>query len=49
MEAEAEQPGLWMTTMDPDATGSLDGHPSQDEGAQQVWLSADPYDEVNCN
>ena len=40
LEAEAEQPGLGMTTLDPDATGSPDGHPSQDEGAHQVWLGA---------
>jgi hypothetical protein len=49
LEAEAEQPSLGMTTLDPDATASLDGHPSQDEGAHQVWLGADPYDKVNCN
>jgi DNA-binding response OmpR family regulator len=29
-----------MTTLDLDAMGSLDGHPSQDEGAHQVWLGA---------
>jgi hypothetical protein len=52
LEAEVEQPGLWMTTLDPDdpeITGGLDGHPSQDEGAHQVWLGADPYDETYCN
>jgi hypothetical protein len=52
LEAEVEQPGLWMTTLDPDdpeITGSLNGHPSQDEGAHQVWLGADPYDETYCN
>jgi len=38
-----------MTTLDPDATGSLDGQPSQDEGAHQVWIGADPYDETYCN
>ena len=52
LEAEAEQPGLWTLTGDPDnpdATASLDGHPSLDEGALLVWLGADPYDETSCN
>ncbi|HMB08674.1 MAG TPA: hypothetical protein VKP69_33705 [Isosphaeraceae bacterium] len=52
LEAEVEQPGLGMTTPDPDdpeVTGGLDGHPSQDEGAHRVWIGADPYDETYCN
>jgi hypothetical protein len=50
LEAEAEQPGLWTLTGDPDdVTRSLDGHPAQDEGARRAWIGADPYDEVNCN
>jgi hypothetical protein len=50
LEQEAEQPGLGMTTLDPDdVTGSLDGHPSQDEDVRRAWIGADPFDEVNCN
>jgi hypothetical protein len=34
---------------DPGATGSLLGHPSQEEGAQRAWLSCDPDDETYMN
>jgi hypothetical protein len=53
LEAEAEQPGLWTLTGDPDdVTGSLDGHPAQDdedEGARRAWLACEPDDETYCN
>jgi hypothetical protein len=32
-----------------DITGSLSGHPSQEEGARQVWLACDPDDDTYAN
>jgi hypothetical protein len=53
LEAEAAAPGRWTLTEDPDydpeMTGSLDGHPGQEEGARRAWIGEDPFDEVNCN
>ena len=41
----------WVTSSEPDpeATGSLSGHPSQEEGARQVWLACDPDDDTYAN
>jgi hypothetical protein len=47
LEAEAAQLGSWELTGDPDdpeATGSLDGHPGQEEGARQCWIG--PPDDI---
>ncbi len=45
LEAEAAQSGSWELGSgdpdDPEATGSLDGHPG---GANQYWIGADPDD-----
>jgi hypothetical protein len=50
LEAEAMQPGVWeLTDIDPEATGSLDGHPDSDEGAQRAWIALNPDDETFCN
>jgi hypothetical protein len=48
LEAEAEQPGFWTLTGDPETTGSLSGHPAQDdedEGARRAWMACEPDDE----
>jgi hypothetical protein len=52
LEAEAEQMGAWELTDigldDPEATGSLDGHPSQEEGFQRYWVGP-PDDSTYMN
>jgi hypothetical protein len=55
LEAKAAAPGRWVVSDpddDPEATGSLSGHPAQDdedEGARRAWLACEPDDETYCN
>jgi hypothetical protein len=52
LEAEAADPGgSWVTSSEPDpeATGSLSGHPADEAGPLQVWLGDQSSDDTYAN
>jgi hypothetical protein len=52
LEAEAADPGgSWVTSSEPDpeATGSLSGHPADEAGPMQAWLGDPSCDDTYMN